>query len=193
MYCGEKKIDMIMKYCISIIIIAIMVFSCTKEDYEIEYQDGYPNKLTDNWIAFEFQGGDIEGNILDPYDLITALDPNRERSLIIDKLYDSDTRVRAEYNDTAFFVDMGEQLELISTNTYGIKFITIDGYVTENPVLTNAAYDLALLFFENMAFQRSDIKDVIFIRAGFYDEYRSRIDTVLILGYRKTGFENIEY
>ena len=181
------------KSTLSIFITLMVLFSCTKNDYEIEYQDGYPNRLADNWVSFEFQGGDIEGNILEPYDLVTALDPNREGYLIVDKLYGSDIRVRAEYNDTAFSVNMGNQLEMISTDTYGIQFISINGYVTENPVLTNLAFDLALLFYESVSFQRDDIEDVIFMRAGFYDEYKARIDTVLILGYRKTGFEDVEY
>ena len=55
------------------------------------------------------------------------------------------------------------------------------------------AYDLAGLFYENLAFEESDIEDVILIRAGFYDSFQSIIDTVLILGYRKTGFEDINY
>jgi len=180
----------------AIILLSILIFiflACTKKEYEIEYQEGYPNLFADNWIAFEFQGGEIEGNILEPYDLVTALDPNREDYLIIDKIYNSDVRVRASYFDTTFSVVMGEQLELISTNTYGIKYISVDGYVTENPVLTGFIYDLAMAFYENLAFYPEDIKDVIFLRAGFYDEFRARIDTVLILGYRKTGFENVEY
>lgn len=173
----------------------LFLLSCTKKDYEIEYQEGYPSILADNWIAFEFRGGEIETDeaILPPYDLVTSLDPNRDGYLIVDKLYDSDVRVRASYSDTAFSVQMGEQLELISNNTFGIKYISIEGYVTENPVLTNFIYNLTLLFYENMAFYPDQIKDVIFFRAGFYDSYKARIDTVLILGYRKTGFEDIEY
>ena len=177
---------------VPVLFIAVLV-SCTKQEYDIDYQKNYPDKLADNWIAFEFQGGDIEGKILPPYDLVTALDPNRDGYLIIDKIYDSDSRVRASYSDSSFTVLMGDQLEMISTNTYGIKYLSIEGYVTGNPVLTNLAYDLAMAFYENMAFYPEDIKDVIFLRAGFYDEYRAIIDTVLILGYRKTGFENIEY
>jgi len=178
---------------ISILVIILILSSCSGSDYDIDYQEGYPNKLADNWIAFEFQGGEIEGNILEPYDLVTSLDPNREGYLIIDKLYGSDVRVRAEYNDSSFSVNMGGQLEMVSANTYGIKYISINGYVTENPVLTYLAYELATAFYENAAFYPEDIEDVIFMRAGLYDEYQARIDTVLILGYRKTGFENVEY
>ena len=173
-------------------VLFLIILSCTKE-YDIEYQDGYPSLLADNWIVFEFQGGDIEGNILEPYEMVTALDPNMENSLIIDKIYNSDLRVKTTYADTAFSVDMGDQLELIGTNTYDIKYISINGYVTKNPVLTGFLYDLASAFYENMAFYPEDIQDLLFLRAGFYDIYKARVDTVLILGYRKTGFENVEY
>ena len=173
-------------------LLLLFIISCTKES-DIEYQDGYPSLLADNWIAFEFQGGDIEGNILEPYEMTTALDPNHENSLIIDKIYNSDIRVRAAFSDTAFSVDMGDQLELIGTNNYSIEYISIKGYVTENPVLTNFLYNLASSYYENMAFYEEDIKDLLFLRAGFYDGEKARVDTALILGYRKTGFENVDY
>jgi hypothetical protein len=185
---------MIRKLSIILVLPALLLLaSCSEKSYDIEYQKGYPNAFADNWIAFEFQGGNIEGNILEPYNLVTALDPNRDGYLIIDQLYDSDIRVRAAYTDTAFSIEMGNQLETISTNTYGVKYISVDGYVTTNPVLTNFAYNLATIFYEHMAFYPSDIKDVLFLRAGLYDEYKSRVDTLLVIGYRKTGFENVEY
>jgi hypothetical protein len=178
---------------LSLSVTFLLLVSCSKKSYDIEYQDGYPNIFADNWIAFEFQGGDIEGEILDPYNLVTALDPNRQGYLIIDQLYDSDIRVRTAYSDSSFAVEMGDQLETISTHTYGVKYLTVSGYITTNPVLTGFAYDLATVFFENMAFYPEDIKDVLFLRAGLYDEYKIRVDTVLVIGYRKTGFENVDY
>ena len=81
----------------------------------------------------------------------------------------------------------------MNTNDYGIEYISVHGYVTPNPVLTSFVFDLARAFFENMAFYESDIKDILFMRAGFYDSYQARLDTVIILGYRKTGFENVDY
>ncbi len=174
------------------VILILILISCSDND-EKKYQEGYPNLFADNWIAFEFQGGDIEGNILDPYDLVTALDPNREGYLIIDQLYNSDIRVRAPYSDTAFTVNMGEQLETISTNTYNVRYVSVNGYITTNPVLTDFVYDLATYFYPDMAFTSDYIKDILFIRAGLYDEYKAPIDSILILGYRKTGFENVEY
>lgn len=181
------------KYFLLFLPVILWLLSCSEKPYTIEYQDGYPNSFADNWIAFEFQGGDIEGEILEPYDLVTSLDPNREGYLIIDQIYNSEIRVRASTADSSFHVEMGEQLETISTDTYGVKFLTVHGYITTNPVLTSVAYDLAASFFENMAFYPEDIQDVLFLRAGLYDGYKDRIDTVLILGYRKTGFENVEY
>ena len=180
------------KYIILFTLVGLLI-SCSEKPYDIEYQKGYPNLFADNWIAFEFQGGNVEGEILDPYVLVTAVDPNREDYLIIDQLYDSDIRVRTAYSDSSFSVEMGDQLETISTNTYGVKFLTVHGYITTNPVLTNFAYNLATAFYEHMAFYPEDMKDVLFLRAGLYDEYRSRVDSILIIGYRKTGFEDVEY
>lgn len=174
-------------------IILLLASACMKNDYEIEYQPDYPNDLADNWIAFEFQGGDIDGNMEGYYNLVTSLDPNRDGCLIIDKLYNSDVRVRADYIDSSFSVVMGEQLERISTHNYGIEYISVEGYVTSNPVPRNIAFQAATLFLENMTFLESDIEDVIFLRAGLYDSAQAPIDTILIIGYRKTGFENVEY
>jgi hypothetical protein len=165
-----------------------------KEDYVIEYQHDYPNKLAGNWVAFEFQGGSLEGTVsAEPYDLVTSLDPNRPGNLILDKLYASDVRVRTEYVDSTFSVIMGDNLEQVSTNNYDIHYISLNGYITSNPVLLSTLYQLATIYFENMAFERSDLEDLIFLRAGFYDQLEAQVDTVLILGYRKTGFEEVSY
>ena len=101
--------------------------------------------------------------------------------------------MRAEYADSSFSVSMGEQLDMINSNNYGIEYVSLDGYITSNPVLTNFAYRVANAFYENLAFFESDIEDVIFIRAGFYDSLQVKVDTVLIIGYRKTGFEDVNY
>lgn len=179
---------------ILLIILVILCTRCMKEDYEIEYQNNYPNKLAGNWVAFEFQGGNLEGAVSsEPYDLVTSLDPNRSGYMILDKLYAADVRVRAEYVDSTFYVEMGENLEKVSTNNYDINFVSLDGYITSNPVLLTTLYQLALIYFEDIAFERSDLEDLIFIRAGFYDQLEAQIDTVLILGYRKTGFEEVSY
>jgi hypothetical protein len=181
-------------YRIQIFGILLLITACMKEDYTIEYQDNYPSKLAGNWVAFEFQGGSLEGAVSsEPYDLVTSLDPNRPGYMILDKLYGADVRVRAQYADSAFSITMGEQLEKISTNSYDIKYISINGYITSNPVLLSTLYYLASIYYEDMAFEQSDIKDLIFMRAGFYDQYKAVVDTVLILGYRKTGFEEITY
>lgn len=113
--------------------------------------------------------------------------------MILDKLYNSDVRVRAEHNDSAFSVQMGEQLEQIGTNTFDIEYVSIDGYITVNPILIDLTYYFASESFENISFEISDIEDVIYMHAGFYDKYRALVDTVLIVGYRKTGFEETNY
>ncbi len=170
----------------------LLVMSCSKESYEIDFQEGYPSKLAGNWLAFEFQGGSLEGTIAPrPYDMVTALDPNRDSALIIDRMYGADIRVRANYSDTSFSIRMSPNLELVSTNNYGVEYISAEGYITSNPVLINVLFQLASQYYENISFDRSYIEDLIFMRAGFYDAYRAQVDTVLILGYRKTGFEEV--
>jgi hypothetical protein len=184
-----------MNYIRNVILLLVTVLSaasCEKKDI-IEYANGNPSMLVGNWIAFEFQGASFDGTVLEPYQIATALDPNRDSALIIDKIYNADIRVRTAISDTAFSTIMGEQLEKVGTNNYGIEYISIDGYVTTNPILIRWAYDLAESFFDDMMFYESDIEDVMLIRAGFYDSYQSIIDTVMILGYRKTGFEDISY
>ncbi|MGD2036069.1 MAG: hypothetical protein PVF73_13480 [Bacteroidales bacterium] len=178
---------------LTLVVCLTCLVSCQEKDNEIEYQDGYPNKLAGNWVAFEFPGAEIEDVLYEPYDLVTSLDPNRTGYLILDKLYDSDIRVRTEYEDSAFYVHMGEQLEAISTNTHDVECISIDGYVTSNPVLISMVYNFAAITYENISFDESDIEDVIYLNAGFYDVYETLVDTVLIIGYRKTGFEETNY
>jgi hypothetical protein len=173
--------------------ILFCAISCSQKDYDIEYQPNYPNKLAGNWIVFEFPGGDIGDVLYAPYNLVTSLDPNNQDYLIIDKLYDSDVRVRVHNQDSAFYIQMGEQLEKISTNTYDIEYVSIDGYITTNPVLIDRIYYFAAVYYDNISFIISDIEDILFMHAGYYDKYKSLLDTVLIIGYRKTGFEETNY
>lgn len=175
-----------------VILFILFAGACTKE-YQIEYQAEYPSRLAGNWLAFEFPGAGIEGTLHPPYDLVTSLDPNNQGYVILDKLYASDVRVRAGYSDTAIFVNMGEQLEKVSKNTYDIEYVSADGYVTENPVLLDFAYNLASQYYQNLTFYPEDISEILFLRAGFYDSYKAIVDTVLIIGYRKTGFEEVTY
>jgi hypothetical protein len=169
----------------------LFILSCKKDNTKIE--DLYPKKLAGNWVVFEFPGAEIGNTLYDPYDLVTALDPNNEGSLILDKLYASDVRVRALFDSASFKVDMGTQLETVSTNTYDIAYISLDGFVSQDPFIISTVYGFASNTFENIAFTESDIKDVILIHAGYYDKYKYPVDTVLIIGYRKTGFENVKY
>jgi hypothetical protein len=171
----------------------LSILSCKKDEPKVEYQEGYPNKLAGNWVVFEFPGAKIVSPLYQPYDLVTALDPNNNGYMILDKLYDSDARLRAAYDSASFKVEMGPQLETVSTNTYDIAFISLDGYVSQNPIIINNVYQFALSSFDHIAFSVNDIKDVILIHAGYYDKYKYLVDTVLIMGYRKTGFEDVRY
>ena len=135
----------------------LMLSSCVKYDYEIEYQEGYPNVMADNWVAFEFQGGDHTGDILEPYNLVTSPDPNRAGYLIFDKLYNADIRVRAELKDTTFSVEYGENLEQISEQNFGIEYISLEGYLRTDLTMRSFTYDLANAFFSDMDFYLSNL------------------------------------
>ncbi|QQS50556.1 MAG: hypothetical protein IPM71_13350 [Bacteroidota bacterium] len=80
----------------------------------------------------------------------------------------------------------------MNDNTYGIQSVSIDGYVNENYILANFIYSLAMASFENPAFEVEDIDEIIFFRAGLYDAYYSLVDTIMVMGYRRTGFEEVE-
>lgn len=184
-----KKIMNYFKYIIAILI----AFSCSKES-EIEYANGYPNKLAGNWVVFEFQGGAIDGTLSAPYDLVTALSPNDENKLILDNLYNSKTRIKSTIQgDTGFVAFKTDQLEVINYGGFGIEKISIEGYINDNFVLKNFVYQLAQSAFSNIAFSEDDISEIIFFRAGFYDKYNALVDTVMVMGYRKTGFEDEDY
>lgn len=171
-----------------------IVISCSDNNYEIEYANGYPSKLAGNWVAFQFHGGDLDGQISGPYDMVTALDANRKGYLIIDNIFNTNVRIRAEIRgDTGFYANNTEQLEVINMGGYGIESISIDGYSNNNPVLVNFLYRLAASSFENIAFSESDMTEIIFFRAGLYDAQNAPVDTIMVMGYRKTGFEDVGY
>ncbi len=155
--------------------IVIMFFfdACEDKDYTIEYAEGYPSKLAGNWIAYEFQGGayDLSKLSSDDYNLITAIDPNSSDSLIIDNIYNSGVRVKTQCRGYYFNVDHGRQLEVINMGQYGIYSVSVDGKLQ---------YD-------------SKEGDYLVMYVGLYDQYAALVDTVFILAFRKTGFEDIDY
>jgi hypothetical protein len=177
-----------------LLLFVFVFFACNKGDEEIDYANGYPSKLAGNWVVFEFQGGDLNGRISDPYDMVTALSPNDDNTLVLDNLYNSKTRIKAQIKgDTSFIAHQTDQLEVINKGGFGIEKISIEGYINDNYVLKNFVYRLALSSFENMAFTEDAIEEIIFFRAGYYDIYNSLVDTVMVIGYRKTGFEDEDY
>jgi hypothetical protein len=183
-----------MKKLLYIILLTILTFSCEKEDDAIDYAPGYPTIFAGNWVVFEFPGGNIQGILYTPYDLATALDPNSDSTLVINNLYNSGVRVKVPYRDSLFSIVKGKQLDVINNGIYDIKTVSVDGFVTNNnPVLRNLVYNFAYTVYDNIGFQEEDIEDVIYMNAGFYDKYNDLIDTVLIIGYRKTGFEEVDY
>jgi hypothetical protein len=181
----------IYKYLLCLFI--IILSSCHKDD-GIEYANGYPTKLAGNWVVFEFQGGNINGTLAGPYEIVTALSPNDDSTLILDNLYNTNTRIKAKIQgDTGFVATKNDQLEVLNLKNKHIVKISIDGYINDNFVLKNFIYSLAQSSFPNMAFTEDDMTEIIFFRAGFYDVYGDPVDSVMVMGYRKTGFEDENY
>jgi hypothetical protein len=155
------------------VILTIILHACQDKDNTIEYAEGYPNKLAGNWIAYEFQGGayDLSKLSSEEYNLVTALDPNSSDSLIIDNIYNSGVRVKTHFLGNNFSASHGRQLELINMGQYGIYSVSVDGQFQHD----------------------SKEGDYLIMNVGLYDHYSALIDTVFILAFRKTGFEDIDY
>jgi hypothetical protein len=155
-----------------ILLVLMVVVSCKQDEYTIEYSDGYPNSLAGNWRAFEFQGGAYDlDKLSDEYDLVSALDPNNKDSLVIDNLYNSGVRVRTSFEDSVFNITHGRQLEVINMGQYGINTVSIDGefqHTTEDG-------------------------DFLVMNVGLYDRYAAIVDTILVIAFRKDGFEDVDY
>jgi hypothetical protein len=181
----------IYKYLLCLFIINLS--SCHKDD-EIEYASGYPTKLAGNWVVFEFQGGNINGTLAGPFEMVTALSPNDDSTLILNNLYNTNTRIKARIQgDTGFVATNTDQLEVLNLKNKHIVKISIDGYINDNFILKYYLSDLVKFSFPNMAFTEDDMTEFIFFRAGFYDKYGDPVDSVMVMGYRKTGFEDETY
>ena len=183
---------------IAFMAIVLLLFSCEESGYEIEYQDGYPNKLTGNWVAFDYQltkddylmaidtinDFDLTSDtqfsnfadlleitgVSDEYDLVTALDPYFQNSIIFNNIYNSSIRTRIVYQDNLFEGRFKDQLEVINKGGYDITFVSLSGQMIEDPE-----------------------GDMIFMVVGLYDMEKALLESLLIAAYRKTGFEDTEY
>ena len=180
------------------ILISTLTFAflsgCSDDSEDIEYAPGYPSLLAGNWIVFEFQGGTLDGTIGGPYDMSTTLAPNDDNMLVLDNLYNSGTRVKVDIDaDTGFFAAKTDQLDLINMGQYDIEKISIEGYINDNYILKDFLFRLAQSTYPDMNFTVGNMSEIIFYRAGYYDKYNSLIDTVMVMGYRKTGFEDESY
>lgn len=165
-------------FLIFITVLFISLESCNKDEYTVEYQQGYPNFLAGNWWAVEYQNAKVVGNrvvsfdnISDPFDLVSALDPNSEDSLVFDNIYDSDIRVKVHFDDSTFSVVKGGQLEVINYGQYGIYYVSIDGKYNYDEVYG----------------------DYLTMHVGLYDKFSALYDTMFVAAFRKTGFEDSEY
>lgn len=181
-----------------LLISALLLFSCEDPDYEIEYQEGYPNKLAGNWVAFDYQltkenymmaidtinHFDLANDMhfekfvglleitgeSDQYDLVTALDPFFENSIIISNIYNSGIRMQVDYHDLFFEGRLKDQLEVINNGGYNINFVSASGQMIEDPQ-----------------------GDMFFMVVGLYDQEKALVESMLIAAYRKSGFEDTDY
>src|SRR4030042_3153495 len=143
-----------------LLIIILLLSSCEYPGDEIEYQEGYPNRLAGNWVAFDYQltkenyliaidtinrfdlTSDTEldkfirlleiTNESDEYDLVTALDPYFQSSIIFNNIYNSGIRTRVDYHDRFFEGRYKDQLEVISNGGYNITFVSASGQLVED-------------------------------------------------------------
>jgi len=152
--------------------------SCEDDSYDIEYQEGYPNFLAGNWDAIEFQNATVVNgrityadNISDYFDMVSALDPNSNDSLVIGNIYDSNIRVKVHYENDKFEVTKGNQLEVINHGMYGIYYVSVDGNYNNE----------------------EESGEYLTMHIGLYDKYTALFDTMYVVAFRKTGFEDTDY
>lgn len=178
------------KLYIVIALLGLLLFNSCKKD-EIEYADGNPSILAGDWVVFEIPQGDFEAWPYQSYSLVTALDPNRDTNLVISNLYNSNVRLRVPYYENKFDEKYVVQFDTIDGFDYNIHYVSLDGEISRNYYVQDLSYQFAMSTFPDMDFDPNDINDVIFINAGFYDRDKMLVDTVIIFGYRKIGFEDV--
>lgn len=186
-------------FAVTLALLAVPLFySCKDDGYDIEYQDGYPNKLAGNWIAYDYQlnknnySGAIDSinrldlsntnefnkllqllnltAVSDKYNLVTALDPADNKNIIMNNLYDSGIRLRAAIDSNRFDARLNEQLDTINLTGLNVRYVSLSGQFIED---TDG--------------------DILFIIAGLYDIEKALLESLFVVAYRKTGFEDTDY
>jgi hypothetical protein len=175
------KLKYIINLCSGFVLIIgliISLTSCEDDNYDIEFQEGYPNVLAGNWEAIEFQNATVVNdrityadNVSDYFDMVTALDPNSNDSLVIGNIYDSNIRVKVYYENDKFEVIKGKQLEVINYGRYGIYYVSVNGNYNND----------------------EESGEYLTMHIGLYDEYSALFDTMYVVAFRKTGFEDTDY
>lgn len=168
-----------------------IITGCESSDPDYGFAKDNPNSMVGNWIVFEVPQGDFEGWGFEDYQLVTAVDPNRDSTLVINNLYNSNIRVRVPYSQNEFDEKFVQQIDTIDGFDYNIHYVSLDGEVSQSYYVAQLSYQYALASFPDMDFDFDGIEDVIYINAGFYDFDSLLVDSVVILGYRKTGFEDV--
>ncbi len=178
----------------------LLFYSCNKDDYDIEYASNNPDYLVGDWISFQFQGGSLSGQYYGNYTISTAADPDNGNMLIMNNIYNTDVRIKVPIiGDTTIYSKNTTQLEVIDEGSYGIQSVSINGYFYhvddysyQATTLQSFMYSMAASIFENISFEADDIEDLMVFYAGLYDSNNSLVDSILVMGYRKTGLEDVD-
>lgn len=183
-----------------LLLIIIISGSCEDNSYKIEYQKGYPNRLAGNWLAYDIeipqqkfqqlfdtiQNFDLENNeqlrkfidlinfdnVSDRYNLTSALDPNRTGFIIFDNINNNSNRVRANYYENKFIIQFAPQLDYINKIYNKIEYISISGQLIR---------------------REKENDDILIFITGLYNYDKIIQKSLIIIAFRKTGFEDVDY
>jgi len=185
--------------CYLLFLISLLTIACN-DDYNVEYQKGYPNRIAGNWIAYDIeillekyqmlfdtiQNFDLEKqdqlekfinlvklkNVSERYNLTSALDPNRNGFVIFDNINNNGNRVRSSYLENRFITQFSPQLDLINKKYNKVEYISISGQLIRN---------------------EKDSDDILIFVVGLYNINKTIQKSLLTIAFRKTGFEDVDY
>lgn len=183
-----------------LLLIIIINGSCEDNSYKIEYQKGYPNRLAGNWLAYDIeisqqkfqqlfdtiQNFDLENNeqlkkfidlinfdnFSDRYNLTSALDPNRDGFIIFDNINNKSNRVRVSYYENKFITRFAPQLDYINKTYNKIEYISVSGQLIR---------------------REKENDDILIFITGLYNYDKIIQKSLIIIAFRKTGFEDVDY
>ncbi|NBC83150.1 MAG: hypothetical protein GVY19_07185 [Bacteroidetes bacterium] len=160
--------------------ILLLTMAC-EEEQQVDYQEGYPNRMAGNWYVYDFNGKFVSIDSLHqidiqnpemfegPYYLSTALDPESDDSIVIQNIYNANVRVKARLDSNRFFTTYGKQLEVFNLGGDSIRYVSLEGYIIDG-----------------------NDGDIIVMTIGLYQTKHTNYDSIFTYGFRKTGWEDYE-